>query len=59
VLYLLERMGIETGVDLAKVRAASRFIAGVVDHVLTSKAFQAMEAADSRAAAAAAGVARY
>ena len=27
-------MGIETGVDLAKVRAASRFIAGVVDHAL-------------------------
>jgi isopropylmalate/homocitrate/citramalate synthase len=44
VLYLLERMGIETGVDIAKVRAASRFIAGVVDHALTSKAYQAMEA---------------
>ena len=28
-----------------KVRAASRFIARVVDHALTSKAFQAMEAA--------------
>ncbi|MFY9664875.1 MAG: hydroxymethylglutaryl-CoA lyase [Candidatus Cybelea sp.] len=45
VLYLLHQMGIETGVDLAKVRAASRFIAGVVDHALTSKAYQAMEAA--------------
>jgi isopropylmalate/homocitrate/citramalate synthase len=45
VLYMLERMGIETGVDIAKVRAASRFIAGVVDHALTSKAYQAMEAA--------------
>lgn len=45
VLYMLERMGIETGVDIAKVRAASRFIAGVVDHPLTSKAYQAMEAA--------------
>jgi hydroxymethylglutaryl-CoA lyase len=45
VLYMLEAMGIETGVDLAKVRAASRFIAGVVDHALTSKAYQAMEAA--------------
>lgn len=45
VLYMLEQMGIETGVDLAKVRAASRFIAGVVDHALTSKAYQAMEAA--------------
>ena len=45
VLYLLHQMGVETGVDLAKVRAASRYIAGVVGHALTSKAFQAMEAA--------------
>jgi len=45
VLYMLHQMGIETGVDLAKVRAASRFIAGVVHHELTSKAYQAMEAA--------------
>jgi hydroxymethylglutaryl-CoA lyase len=45
VLYMLERMSIETGVDIAKVRAASRFIAGIVDHALTSKAYQAMEAA--------------
>ncbi len=45
VLYLLHQMGIETGVNLEKVRAASRFIAGVVDHPLTSKAYQAMEAA--------------
>jgi hydroxymethylglutaryl-CoA lyase len=47
VLYLLHEMGIETGIDLAKVRAASRFIAGVIDHALTSKAYQAMEAAAS------------
>ncbi|HLY01948.1 MAG TPA: hydroxymethylglutaryl-CoA lyase [Candidatus Cybelea sp.] len=45
VLYMLHQMGIETGVDIAKVRAASRFIAGIVDHALTSKAYQAMEAA--------------
>lgn len=45
VLYLLHQMGVETGVDLEKVRVASRFIAGVVDHALTSKAYQAMEAA--------------
>jgi isopropylmalate/homocitrate/citramalate synthase len=45
VLYMLHQMGIKTGVDLAKVRAASRFIAGVVDHALTSKAYQAMESA--------------
>jgi len=50
VLYLLHQMGVETGVDLAKVRAASRFIAGVVDHALTSKAYQAMEAATNSAA---------
>jgi hydroxymethylglutaryl-CoA lyase len=47
VLYLLHQMGIETGVDLGKVRTASRFIASVVDHTLTSKAYQAMEAADA------------
>lgn len=47
VLYLLHQMGIETGVDMAKVRAASRFVATVVDHALTSKAYQAMEAAAS------------
>src|SRR5579863_4380974 len=47
VLYLLHRMGIETGVDIDKVRVASRFIGGVVDHALTSKAYQAMEAAYS------------
>ena len=48
VLYLLHTMNIETGIDLAKVRAASRFIATVLDHSLTSKAYQAMEAADLR-----------
>ncbi|MGA9272587.1 MAG: hydroxymethylglutaryl-CoA lyase [Candidatus Cybelea sp.] len=47
VLYLLHQMGIETGVDLERVRAASRFIATVVDHALTSKAYQAMEAASA------------
>lgn len=50
VLYLLHQMGVETGVDLAKVRAASRFIGDVVDHPLTSKAYQAMEAAAALAA---------
>ncbi|HEX4014577.1 MAG TPA: hydroxymethylglutaryl-CoA lyase [Candidatus Cybelea sp.] len=46
VVYLFEQMGIETGVDLARLRAASRFIAGVVDHALTSKTYQALEAAE-------------
>jgi isopropylmalate/homocitrate/citramalate synthase len=45
LLYMLHGMGIETGVDLGKVRAASRFIAGVLGHELTSKAFQALERA--------------
>ena len=49
VVYLMERMGIRTGVDLAKLRDASRFIRGVLDHELTSKTFQALEAADARA----------
>jgi hydroxymethylglutaryl-CoA lyase len=51
VLYMLHGMGVETGVDLARVRAASRFIRGAIDHELTSKAFQALEAAEARAAA--------
>lgn len=45
VLYLLDGLGIETGVDIAKVRVASRFIASVLDHPLTSKTYQALEAA--------------
>ncbi len=49
VLYMLHEMGIETAVDITKVRAASRFIATVIDHALTSKAYQAMEAAQSLA----------
>jgi hydroxymethylglutaryl-CoA lyase len=49
LLYMLHGMGIETGVDLAKVRAASRYIAGVLGHELTSKAFQAMERALAKA----------
>ncbi len=45
LLYMLHGMGVNTGVDLAKVRAASRFIAGVLGHDLTSKAYQALERA--------------
>jgi isopropylmalate/homocitrate/citramalate synthase len=43
LLYMLHGMGIKTGVDLDKVREASRYIAGVLGHDLTSKAYQAME----------------
>lgn len=50
LLYLLHSMGIETGVDLERVRAASRFIARELGHALTSKAFTAMEAHDALAA---------
>ncbi|MBV9403146.1 MAG: hydroxymethylglutaryl-CoA lyase [Candidatus Eremiobacteraeota bacterium] len=47
LLYMLDGMGIKTGVDLAKIRAASRFIAGALNHAPTSKAFLALEAASS------------
>ncbi len=50
VLYLLAGMGIETGIDLAKVRAASRFIGEKLTGRVVSRAFHALEAADRRAA---------
>jgi isopropylmalate/homocitrate/citramalate synthase len=48
LLYMLHGMGIETGVDLALVRAASRFMAGVLGRDVTSRAFRALEAVDAR-----------
>jgi hydroxymethylglutaryl-CoA lyase len=45
LLYMLHGMGVETGVNLDKVREASRFIARVLGHELTSKAYQALERA--------------
>lgn len=51
LLYLLHGMGIATGVDLAAVRAASRFINGCLSGRVNSRAFHALEAADARAAA--------
>ena len=50
VLYLLDQTGVNTGVDIDKVRAASRYIATVLDHPLTSRTYQALEAGDKRAA---------
>jgi hydroxymethylglutaryl-CoA lyase len=47
LLYMLHGMGIETGVDLARVRDASRFIAGVLGRQPVSRAFRALEAATS------------
>jgi len=49
LLYMLHGMGIDTGIDLDKIRAASRFIASKLDHPLTSRAYTALEAAAARA----------
>ena len=51
VLYLLHGMGISTGIDLAQVRAASRFIGEILQGRIVSRAYHAFEAADRRAAA--------
>ncbi len=50
VLYLLHGMGIDTGVDLERVRDASRYIAGVLGRPLASRAFAALEAQRARSA---------
>lgn len=50
VLYLLHGMGIATGIDLDRVRAASRFIGRVLEGRIVSRAFRALEAADARRA---------
>lgn len=41
LIYLLDGLGIEHGVDLDKVLAASRYIVDAVGHPLTSKVYQA------------------
>ncbi len=51
LLYVLHGMGIETGIDLDRLRAASRFIGERLGHPHASRAYTAMEAADRRAAA--------
>jgi isopropylmalate/homocitrate/citramalate synthase len=48
LVYLLHGMGIETGIDLAKLRTASRFIASKLGRPLASRAYTALEAADNR-----------
>ena len=50
VLYLLRGLGIETGIDLAKIRAASRFIGTILEGRVVSRAFRALEAAEAREA---------
>ena len=44
LLYMLDGLGIHTGVDLDKVVAASRYLAGVRGSVPASKYFQAVQA---------------
>jgi hydroxymethylglutaryl-CoA lyase len=48
LVYMLHGMGIETGIDLAKLRAASRFIAARLGRPLASRAYTALEAAEAR-----------
>jgi hydroxymethylglutaryl-CoA lyase len=48
VLYMLHGMGIETGVDLERIRDASRFIGGVLQRDVASRAYRALEADASR-----------
>ena len=44
LLYLLHGMGMETGVDMARVVAASRFLAGLLGHALPSRYLAAADA---------------
>lgn len=47
-IYLLHGMGIETGIDLDRLRDASRFIDGVLRGRVVSRAYRALEAAAAR-----------
>ena len=49
LLYLLDDMGIETGVSLEGVRAASRFLGDAIGREPVSRAYRALEAAAARA----------
>lgn len=49
LLYMLDGMGIETGVSLDAVLAATRFVSGVLGHEAPSRAYRALEAAAARA----------
>ena len=48
VLYLLHGMGIATGIDIDRLRDASRFIDGVLEGRVVSRAYRALEAAAVR-----------
>jgi len=43
LLYMLHGMGIETGIDLEIVRAATRFIASRLEREISSRAYRALE----------------
>ncbi len=49
LLYMLDGMHIETGVSLDAVRAATRFVSGVLGRDVPSRAYRALEAAAARA----------
>jgi hydroxymethylglutaryl-CoA lyase len=49
LVYALHGMGIETGIDLTKLRTASRFIAAKLGHAPVSRAYTALETAEPRA----------
>ncbi len=51
LLYMLDGMGIETGVSLERVRDASRFMSGVLGRDVASRTYRALEASAARAAA--------
>jgi len=51
LLYMLDGMGIETGVSLERVRDASRFISGVLQRDVASRTYRALEASAALAAA--------
>ena len=48
LLYMLHGMGIQTGVDLPKVLAATHFIASFLDHAPTSKCYLSLCQKDSQ-----------
>lgn len=44
LIYLLDGLGIETGISFDALVRASRYLAGIIDHPLPGKAFQASQA---------------
>lgn len=51
VVYMLHGMGITTGIDLEKLRAATRFIGSILEGRVVSRAYRALEADAARRAA--------